>query len=165
MNKASKGRSSDHRASIRIRAAKVRDSARIAFLSGELGYPVTTRKMERCIRTVLRRKDQRIFVAEVNGTVNGWLEVFLPRSVLNWGKAEVGALIVDHGNRGSGLGGRLLEAARRWSEEHKSKFIYLRSNIKRKEAHRFYENAGYRVRKTQFVFQFLLDKKRKGQRT
>jgi GNAT superfamily N-acetyltransferase len=147
---------------IRIRPAKTGDAGRIASLSGQLGYPVTTRKMRECIAAVSRRKDQKIFVAETDGMVHGWLEVFLPRSVLNWGKAEVGALIVDSKRRGSGLGRKLLDAARRWSEEHKSQFIYLRSNVRRKDAHRFYVNAGYRIHKTQHVFQYLLDTKRKG---
>ncbi len=145
-----------------IRRALARDARRIAALSGQLGYPVSPDKMRRCLQTVSRRKDQKVFVAEVDGVVEGWLEVFIPPSVLNWGKAEVGALVIDARMRGSGLGRKLLEAARRWSQKRGSQFIYLRSNVKRKDAHRFYVNAGYRIFKTQFVFQFLLPKKRKG---
>ena len=155
-------RSIHTRSSVTVRPARMKDSARIAELSCELGYPVSAKRMRDCMTTVLKRSAQKMFVADVDGIVEGWVEVFLPHSVLNWGKAEVGALIVGSKTRGHGLGQALLDAARRWSEQRKSQFVYLRSNIKRKDAHRFYKRAGYKIHKTQFVFQLVLDKKRKG---
>ncbi len=145
---------------IRIRTARVHDAARMAVLSGQLGYPVTTQKMKLCIRTVSRRKIQKLFVAEVRGQIAGWVEVFRPVSVLNWGKAEVGALVVDAASRGKGIGHALLDGAREWAETKGSQFIYLRSNVKRTAAHEFYRKAGYKVRKTQSVFQLVLKKSR-----
>jgi len=63
------------------------------------------------------------------------------------------------------VGTLLLDSARRWAEAQGSRFIYLRSNVRRRDAHKFYKKAGYRLRKTQFVFQYLLAKKRKGRKT
>ncbi len=146
------------RIGIKIRSARAKDAGRIAVLSKQLGYPVSTKEMGKRIATVSRRRAQKLIVAELNGQVVGWVEVFRPVSVLNWGKAEVGALVVDGEIRGLGVGGRLLDAARTWSQDARSQFVYLRSNIKREDAHRFYKKAGYKIHKTQFVFQLLLNK-------
>ncbi len=146
-------------ARIRIRGAKAGDASRIAFLSTQLGYPVRVKEMAEYLKTVRRKRNQKIFVADLHGTVAGWLEVFIPPSVLNWGKAEVGALVVDAEKRGIGLGRKLLEAARDWCEAQGSQFIYLRSNVVRKEAHKFYTHAGYRKYKTQYVFRYLFRKR------
>ncbi len=113
--------------------------------------------MRQRIQTVRARRNQKILVADWDGTILGWLEVFIPLSVLNWGKAEIGALIVDESARGRGVGGKLLDAAKKWAQGRGSKFIYLRSNIKRKDAHRFYLQSGYGIFKTQHVFKLLLD--------
>ncbi len=141
---------------ILIRTAKTSDAGEVASLSGQLGYPVTEKEMRGWIRIVGSRKNQTLYVAIVDGTLAGWLEVFVPPSVLNWGKAEIGALIVDGSRRGMGIGRALLEAARNWARKRGSRFIYLRSNVKRKSAHAFYRKSGYKVFKTQRVFKLLL---------
>jgi N-acetylglutamate synthase-like GNAT family acetyltransferase len=143
---------------IKTRPARPADAAHIADLSKQLGYPVSTREMESRIRTVTRRKIHKIFVAERDGRVTGWVEVFRPLSVLNWGKGEVGALVVESRNRRSGIGRCLIQTARTWAEDQGCKFVYLRSNIKRKDAHKFYRSTGFTVYKTQFVFRLLLGK-------
>ena len=137
---------------VKIRKMTEGDAARVAKLSTELGYPVSAKTMRRRILDVSYRHDQRLLVATIDQVVAGWLEIFLPRSVLNWGKAEVGALVVDRRFRRKGVGVSLMIAAQRWAEERNCPFVYLRSNVVRKEAHRFYEAAGFKVFKTQYVF-------------
>ncbi len=140
----------------RVRSMRKSDARRVAILSGQLGYPVSQAQMEKRIAIVRNRRMQKLFVAEIDGNVEGWVEVFRPVSVLNWGKGEVGALVVERTKRGSGIGRLLLERARRWSIKQGCQFIYLRSNVKRKDAHQFYQKAGYKIHKTQHVFQLLL---------
>ena len=142
---------------VRIRSAKREDAGEMAQLSGQLGYPLTRKEMELRIRTVLTRRSQKLLVADIDGKVAGWLEVFIPLSVLNWGKAEVGALVVDAASRGRGVGHKLLEAGRIWSRQRGSRFIYLRSNVKRRGAHKFYLKSGYKIYKSQHVFKLLID--------
>ncbi len=141
---------------VKVRAMRIGDAKSVATLSGQLGYPVSQVQMKRRIAIVRNRRMQKLFVAEIDGNVEGWVEVFRPLSVLNWGKGEVGALVVERTKRGSGIGRLLLERARTWSMKQGCQFIYLRSNVKRKDAHRFYQKAGYRIHKTQHVFQLLL---------
>lgn len=118
--------------------------------------------MTKRIRSVARRKYQKLFVAEVQGKVVGWVEIFVHPSVLNWGKAEVGALVVDESSHRKGIGTALMHTAHAWALSKKSRFIYLRSNIRRKDAHRFYRKTGYEVHKTQYVFKLLFNAKDQG---
>jgi GNAT superfamily N-acetyltransferase len=144
--------------SIKTRPARPADAAQVANLSGQLGYPVSTKEMRNRINTVARRKIHKIFVAECDGRIAGWVEVFRPLSVLNWGKGEIGALVVDRRSHRNGIGSLLIETARKWAGDQGCKFVYLRSNVKRKDAHTFYRKMGFDVYKTQSVFRLLLDK-------
>lgn len=142
---------------VSVRPARPADAEAIAALSAQLGYPVSRTVMATLINKVKRRTRQKIYVAVLEGTVVGWLEICLPLSVLNAGKAEIGALVVDSQTRGAGVGTALMDAAHDWARQQRSPFVYLRSNIVRKDAHAFYTQRGYRVLKTQFVFKRNLD--------
>ena len=147
-----------------VRPARPGDAPQVAALSGQLGYPVSASAMRHRLGIVARRKNHKIFVAERDATIEGWLEVFRPLSVLNWGKGEVGALVVDSASRRGGIGSQLMVAARLWAERQRCSFIYLRSNVIRDDAHRFYRKSGYAVYKTQSVFRLLLNNTKKRKR-
>ncbi|HEY6952962.1 MAG TPA: GNAT family N-acetyltransferase [Bacteroidota bacterium] len=140
---------------VEIRPATIADAGRIAELSTQLGYPASKKEMKLRIATVARRNDQKIFAAVVDGVIAGWLEIFRPRSVLNWGKAEIGALVVDDRYRRRGVGNALMETAHAWAKKNHCPFVYLRSNVVRSDAHKFYKRSGYTVFKTQLVFRKL----------
>lgn len=144
---------------VTVRLVKPSDAPDIATLSVVLGYPISLKAMAALIRKVSARKNQKLFVATVRGEVAGWLEIFHPLSVLNSGKAEIGALIVDEQYRRFGVGTALMDKAHEWARRTGSPFIYLRSNIIRKEAHEFYKRSGYSVFKTQYVFRNTLTRK------
>ena len=143
---------------LNVRSVKASDAKNIAKLSTRLGYPVSARQMVRRIGVVRTRRDQKLFAAELNQNIVGWLEIFLPLSVLNFGKAEIGALIVDDHYRRFGVGSALMNAAHGWAERKRCPFIYLRSNVIRKKAHKFYKHKSYAILKTQYVFQKLFSK-------
>lgn len=147
--------------SVTVRLAKPGDAEPIANLSTQLGYPVSTREMKKRLKVVGDNEDQRIYVAVAHAFVVGWIEIFLPRSVLNTGKAEIGALVVDVRYRRLGAGTALMTKAQKWAHEKRCPFIYLRSNIVRDDARKFYERSGYDVFKTQNVFRKLLGNRRK----
>jgi GNAT superfamily N-acetyltransferase len=135
-----------------IRPTRPGDVKSIAELSMVLGYPVSAGAMRSRTTAVSKRKDQQLFVAEVEGTVVAWLEVFRPLSVLNWGKVEIGALVVDSRYRRRGVAEGLMHEAHAWAERKRAPFVYLRSNAVRKDAHEFYKGSGYEIYKTQYVF-------------
>jgi len=138
---------------IRVRTAKIEDAEQIAVLSGQLGYPASGAGMRRRLRYLLREHGQAVWVAETGeGTVAGWIHVFVKQLLESEREAELGGLVVGREFRGQGVGRALVERAERWAKARRLKSVYVRSNVVRKEAHIFYPRLGYRIIKTQSAF-------------
>jgi GNAT superfamily N-acetyltransferase len=141
---------------VRIRRARKTDAARLAVLSGELGYPTTTAEMRVRLRRVLPKADHVVLVAEKEGQAIGWLHLgvcYLLESPLF---AEIHGLIVGEGQRSAGAGAKLLAAAEAWARKKKCTLMMVRSNVIRDRAHAFYERHGYQHFKTSKVFRKTL---------
>lgn len=67
--------------------------------------------------------------------------------------AEILALSVDENNRSNGIGAALLRTAEEWAREQGARRVRVRSNVIRKDAHRFYEREEYAPVKDQRVFE------------
>ena len=67
-------------------------------------------------------------------------------SAIIWG------LVVDKDYRHSGIGRCLMQQIEQWAFLAGCKNVLLTSNIKRKEAHLFYEKIGYTNIKQSFTF-------------
>ena len=135
-----------------VRIACHEDAAAIAALSTELGYPATTEQMTVRLRDVLARNDCVVFVAEHKGTVVGWINLVGCHRLEEEPFAEIGGLVVSESRRGSGIGARLIEAGERWARERGYRRMFVRSNVIRERAHKFYERAGFVGFKQQAVF-------------
>jgi GNAT superfamily N-acetyltransferase len=135
---------------------KENDSARLAGLAGQLGYPSTPEQIAGRLAGILTRPDQAVFVAEADGQAAGWVHVFACPTVELDLHAEVGSLVVERDQRGQGIGKALMEKAETWAGERGIHEIRLRSNVIRKEAHQFYEGLGYERVKSQFTFRKAL---------
>ena len=139
---------------VRVRPMSARDVDEVAALSEQLGYPATAPQVEERFRSLGQEPDSSVFVAEgADGRVAGWLHV-LARGFLESDRyAEIGGLVVDAAARRSGVGRALVSAAEEWAREHGCATVRVRSNMKRVEARPFYERMGYRIVKTQYVFE------------
>jgi GNAT superfamily N-acetyltransferase len=140
------------RSELKIRRAKSSDAARLAALSGELGYPTTPSDMRIRLRRLQPARDNAVFVAEIDGEVNGWLHTSVSRLLEVPLRAEVNGLVVAEGHRSAGAGARLLKAAESWARNKKCVSMSVRSNVIRDRAHVFYERHGYEHYKTQKAF-------------
>jgi len=138
---------------VKIRRAKPADAARIAVLSGQLGYPTTTREMSARLRQALKERNGACFVAETreHGVI-GWVHVSVTPLLEVERRAEVNGLVVDEPVRSHGAGWLLLEAAERWARNSGCAAMSVRSNVIRNRAHRFYGRHGYEHYKTQKAF-------------
>lgn len=134
-----------------IRPAGPADTARLADLCGQLGYPTAAERVEERLAQIEANERRRVYVAEVGGAVVGWVYVYLVPSLLHDPQAEIGGLIVSEGYRGQRIGERLLRQAEQWAGEHGCHAVSVHSNVIRKDAHRFYERLGYRAVKTQLA--------------
>ena len=53
------------------------------------------------------------------------------------------AIVVDKTSRGQGIGNKLMEFAQEQAIKNNCRYIELVSGVQRKDAHRFYLNAGF----------------------
>ena len=142
---------------VKIRKAKLADAERIAVLSGQLGYPATTRQIAARLKSVLKAKDGACFVAETkeHGVI-GWGHVSVTPLLEVELRAELNGLIVDERARSGGAGGKLLETVEAWAHRRGCKGMSVRSNVIRERAHGFYLQRGYEHYKTQKAFRKAL---------
>lgn len=136
-----------------IRLHRASDVPAIARLSEQLGYPVHEADVPDFLRAIERDPDQILLVAvDDSGELVGWVHVLLVRRVFMKAFADLGGLVVDEDARGANIGAELMQAAESWAAEHGCDQIYVRSNVIRDRAHRFYLRLGYESIKRQVVF-------------
>jgi len=145
-------------AKIKIRRACPADAKRIAELSGQLGYPVSSKEMAGRLKTVLAATDGACFVADADGRsgVSGWIHVSVTPLLEVERRAEVNGLVVDEQARCCGAGWLLLSAAEKWARKMGCRGMSVRSNVLRERAHGFYHRHGYEHYKTQKAFRKTL---------
>jgi GNAT superfamily N-acetyltransferase len=135
---------------VKIRLAKPGDSARLADLSGQLGYPATEAQIRKRLRGIRPAAQHALFVAETQDAgVIGWVHVSKQPLLEVDLRAEINGLVVAEGERSHGAGAKLLAAAEDWARRHGCKSMSVRSNVIRERAHQFYERNGYEHYKTQ----------------
>ena len=150
---------SGHRATakIQVRRATLRDAERLAELSSQLGYPSTPEAIKRRLRRISNDAEHFVRVAELeSGRVVGWIHACASYLIESNPRAEIGGLVVEETCRGSGVGRLLMQHAEDWAGSKRLEAVYLRSNVIRKDAHRFYERLGYNNIKTQRAFLKML---------
>ena len=137
---------------LKIRRARPSDAARLAELSGQLGYPASQAEIVKRMKRMRPATLHAIFVAQSEKLVTGWLHVSVTPLLEVALRAEVNGLVVDETQRSTGTGAKLLEAAERWAASKGCKSMSVRSNVIRERAHEFYLRNGYEYYKTQKAF-------------
>ena len=134
-----------------IRAASDADLPAIARLMTQLGYP----QDESVTRARVAASDAHghvVFVAEDDAAILGCIQVGAVASLESEAFAQILALVVDEKARGKTIGARLVDAAAAWAAERGYAKLRVRTNVLRKDAHRFYESNGFRLLKEQRVY-------------
>ena len=143
--------------SITIRTATMDDAAALAELSAQLGYPATADDTVRRMARIRANAENVVFVATLpDGSVIGWLHMYLCCLVESDLYAEIGGLVVDQKHRGSGAGNLLVKHAEEWARGRNCNTVSVRSNVTREGAHAFYRRLGYKIVKTQYAFRKIL---------
>ena len=91
-------------------------------------------------------KNNELIVAEKDGVIVGTLQItFTPSISFQGGKrAGVESVRVDEKFRGQGIGKELMKWAINRAREENCVALQLTTNAERKDAHRFYENLGFK---------------------
>jgi len=128
------------------------DAEGVAALSTQLGYPSTAEQTLRRFRGIADAPDARVWVADLDGAIVGWIHLFGNRLLESDPDIEIGGLVVHEDARGRGVGRALVNAAEDWARERGYSVVSVRSNVIRKEAHEFYKGLGFEPTKSQFKF-------------
>jgi GNAT superfamily N-acetyltransferase len=120
------------------------DLPAVARLLGELGYPATPEQVRGRLARVAEDEDYAAYVAEVDGRVAGFLGMMRGWTYEHERPyARILTLVVDQAVRRRGVGARLVEFADQWARERGAYVLMLNTNVRREEAHRFYESMGF----------------------
>lgn len=138
---------------MKIRPITIADAEAAARLSAEFGYPSSKETIERRITAVQNRPDHIVFLAVVNETAVGWIDVGIVHHLQSEPYGEIGGFVVSEKYRSTGIGKRLIAQAEEWMRAQGLTRALVRSQIKREAAHRFYLREGYAQVKTSVVFE------------
>ena len=140
-----------------IRDATLSDSAEIAALTTQLGYPTDADAITGRLAKIAGQREQLVLVAVLENTVAGWLQAHACEVIESGFRAEILGLVVGQSCRRQGVGRRLVERAEQWAIEIGAETLVVRSNTKRVESHSFYPALGFQASKTQAVYRKRLE--------
>jgi GNAT superfamily N-acetyltransferase len=126
-----------------IRPAEPRDGDALARLIGQLGYDASAGEVAERL-AAMGAEGRVVLVAEIAGAVVGCLSTSVMRVLHR--PAPVGRIsmmVVDEALRSRGIGAALVRAAEAALAAQGCYMIEVTSNLRRTEAHRFYERLGY----------------------
>ncbi|MDG3494324.1 GNAT family N-acetyltransferase [Pseudanabaena catenata USMAC16] len=93
-----------------------------------------------------------LYVATLDKDVIAWAHAYICDSIVTQTSALLLGLVVDQDYRHHGIGHLLMKKIENWATKSGAEGVLLRSNIKRKEAHLFYEKIGYANIKQSLTF-------------
>jgi ribosomal protein S18 acetylase RimI-like enzyme len=143
-------------ASVLIRPWERKDIARLAVLSGELGYPSTREQVARRLAEIGAHGVVLVAADRESDCVLGWIELQIATHLTSDPHLEIGGLVVSGAARSRGIGSLLVGAAEKTALEKNVAGLRVRSNIIRDRAHGFYERLGFASVKTSKVFEKAL---------
>ena len=127
-----------------IRAAAAHDTADIASLLGQLGYPSSGEDVGERLRRLSECATAVVFVAERQGTAVGLASAHMfPALHVSAPVAWLTSLVVDGQHVHGGVGRALCAAIEAWARGRGATRISLTSGAHRDGAHEFYRRVGY----------------------
>ena len=140
---------------VAIREAHHEDADTLVHLLSQLGYPQDTSFVRAKLGEYAEREGAKVFVAELNGSVVGFLTFVSEPAFHRQGRiGTITALCVLDSARGHGIGCQLMEGAEAYAREVGCVRIAVASGVERHETHRFYLNRGYEEKTKRFVKDF-----------
>lgn len=120
------------------------DAPGIARLVTQLGYPASPQEMEARLKTLLSRRDYRLFVAETQECLVGMIGAYVACALeFTPPYGRLIGLAVEEGYRRSGIGRLLMDQIEGWLREQGAVLLLITSGKQRTQAHAFYRRLGY----------------------
>lgn len=131
-------------ASVELRAASAEDSAPVADLLDELGYPSTPEQAAERIERIAADPSTWLVLAELDGEVAGFGVLHVQNLVeRDEPGCEVAGLVVGERFRRRGIGELLMQALEDEARARGGGTMVLNTAHRRADAHAFYESLGY----------------------
>ena len=140
---------------LNVRLATYEDEPAVLQLTHQLATPsgMASDQTQPGFKMVFAAPEHRIWVAEADGTVVGWLHAFLALRVGVAPFIEIGGLVVHDRYRRHGAGRLLVQASINWAASQGLQ-VRVRSDTRRQTAHRFYQALGFTPLKQQQVYEY-----------
>lgn len=103
-------------------------------------------------RPLLESDGHRVWVAETEDGIVGWLHAFIAWRVGVAPFIEIGGLVVSEGCRRIGVGSKLIAEVNAWARQ-KGLAVRVRCHSERDATHSFYKSQGFSLLKQQYVFE------------
>ena len=137
---------------VTVRATEADDVEALADLMTQLGYETRTSEMQMRMEAIRADTHYATFVAVNKGEVCGMIGTFTCYTYEhNSPSGRILALIVSEKMRGHGVGHALIAAAEKDLAGKNIRRVAVNTHFERKEAHEFYEKAGYTRNGFRFV--------------
>ena len=135
-----------------IREMTLNDAKAVNILSSQLGYTLSIEQTLQNINAVLESNDHTAFVAEYENKIVGWIGASQAIMIEVMPHCEINGLVIDQDHRGMGIGKLLIDKVKQWARKKNNTKIGLHCNVKRTEAHLFYQHLGFSEIKQQKNF-------------
>lgn len=136
-----------------LRNITIFDAQEIQSISNfELGYDVNLDIVKKQIRRLTNDNKHNIIIGfenEQTRKIIGFVHAELYESLYMDTGLNILGLAVDSNFQGQGIGKKLMSAIEDYALKNNISYIRLNSNVRRIEAHKFYESIGYVCDKTQ----------------
>lgn len=136
-----------------LRNITIFDAQEIQRISNvELGYDVDLDIVKKQIEKLTNDTKHNIIIGfenEQTRKIIGFVHAELYESLYMDTGLNILGLAVDSNFQGQGIGKKLMSAIEDYALKNNISFIRLNSNVRRVEAHKFYESIGYICDKTQ----------------
>jgi GNAT superfamily N-acetyltransferase len=139
-----------------IRPAARTDGIEVVHLANSLSSVADALpEVESHFNALLEVGGHRVWVAEIDGAIVGWLHAFVALRVGVAPFVEIGGLVVKEDGRRAQVGSKLVREAAEWAKSGEWA-LRVRCNSIREPAHCFYQAIGFQYLKKQHVFEFNL---------
>ena len=136
-----------------LRNITIFDAQEIQSISNfELGYDVNLDIVKKQIRKLTNDNKHNIIIGfenEQTRKIIGFVHAELYESLYMDTGLNILGLAVNSNFQGQGIGKKLMSAIEDYALKNNISYVRLNSNIRRIEAHKFYESIGYVCDKTQ----------------
>jgi GNAT superfamily N-acetyltransferase len=143
---------------VRVASTPDLESLYALYLELETPHPAVTRdRLKEVFSRLSLYPDYKVYLAEYNGRVVGTFALLIADTLGDRCAPEgiVEDVVVSKDARGGGIGRRMMEFAMDRCREAGCYKMVLSSNVRREDAHRFYESLGFE--KHGYSFRVMFD--------